>query len=352
MGEAKSNSNESLTRPKAIPNSVQNGKGSALKNEKQASISCEINLNSISCVVTNEKLGENEEKAFDENQTTPKAILNNVQIIELDARENAKISNHSQIRPNAIPNNVQKKELNALENAKASSENRTRSNAISNEVHEKEFLNIETNRKASIISETRSNVSSKRRKTPQAARVMHNELLLILAINVVRASLEQLLLFIGDSSDQACNHLSHALVILNAITIHFCIVFLWLRQYVFYFYTNPLMKKFRPKGLQCISFAIYFEIMAGSGVTCMSIYIWWRDYTTADGLCPLTVSTEISPLLGYGPIILSVGATQISITYLFIFPIVSYKNYLKRGSNGAEDLAHSTVRLLKCLREL
>ena len=180
---------------------------------------------------------------------------------------------------------------------------------------------------------------------------MHYELLLILAINVVRASLEQLLLFIGDFSDQACNHLSHALVILNAITIHFCIVFLWLRQYVFY--TNPLMKKFRPKGLQCISFAIYFEIMAGMGVTCISIYIWWRDYTTADGLCrPLTVSTEISPLLGYGPIILSVGATQISMTYLFVFPIVSYKNYLKRGSNGAEDLAHSTVRLLKCLREL
>jgi len=186
-------------------------------------------------------------------------------------------------------------------------------------------------------------------KPRQVVQVMHYELLAILTINIVRATLEQLLVFVGDFSDRSCNFLSHALVILNAITIHCCVIFLWLRQYVIY--SNPLIKKFSPKGLKCINMAIYFEILGGTVVVYMSLYLWWRSYTTEDGLCrPLAISDEISPIVRYGPIILSIISAQISLTYLFIYPLVSYKKQMQRRDIATEDTKHSTEMLLGCLK--
>ena len=179
-------------------------------------------------------------------------------------------------------------------------------------------------------------------------QILHHAMLIILVFKITAATLLQMMFFIGNNSDLICSVLTKLLVFVGGTTVYCCMVFLWLRQHIFY--ANPLMKKLSPKGLKWISLAAYIE-MVGTFVSCAFIHIWWRNYSTANGICrPMVGSIKLSPVFAYGFVASSTITIQITLTYLFVYSLVSYKKQINQRHNKAQKKARSTERLMECIK--
>ncbi|XP_076813408.1 uncharacterized protein LOC143459967 [Clavelina lepadiformis] len=182
---------------------------------------------------------------------------------------------------------------------------------------------------------------------------MRNTLLFTVYVNFFRVLVEQMIFLDGGSSDVACNTLTKLMITLTAVSIHGCLVFLWLRQFAFY--ANPLLRKIRPRSLKLISFATYVEMVV-TVLLALVLHLWWRDYFTLENVCvPLHESETVSVYVPFGVMVISTVSIQISLTFLFVYPIVCHNVQMKKRSEGGrrnsgQAVFKSTNRLLKCVK--
>ncbi|CAK8681237.1 unnamed protein product [Clavelina lepadiformis] len=157
---------------------------------------------------------------------------------------------------------------------------------------------------------------------------MRNTLLFTVYVNFFRVLVEQMIFLDGGSSDVACNTLTKLMITLTAVSIHGCLVFLWLRQFAFY--ANPLLRKIRPRSLKLISFATYVEMVV-TVLLALVLHLWWRDYFTLENVCvPLHESERVSVYVPFG---------------------VMMKKRSEGGRrNSGQAVFKSTNRLLKCVK--
>ena len=223
-------------------------------------------------------------------------------------------------------------------------------------LNEKEF-NSNTGTPTEVVRTTRIKhlVKPIEKNSFQAAQIMHYVLLCTLGLNLLRGLFEQLLFYVGNTSDQWCSLMTKLIIGVTGFVIHGCFVFLWLRQYVFY--TNPLLRNTRPKILKWISYATYVEMVA-TVLICMVIHVWWRDYTSIDGACaPIMGSRKVSPAVPYGILVVSTVTIQISLTFLFVYPIVNHRKQMNVHRNKRSirsetlcKISRSADRLLECVK--
>ena len=113
----------------------------------------------------------------------------------------------------------------------------------------------------------------------------------------------------------------------TGFAIHGNVVFLWLRQHIFY--SNPVVEHLRPNGKKYISLITYLEMITTLSV-CLGLHLWWRDYTTADRLCrPTAGSQRVSPVVAFGLVAFSTVTIQISLTFLFVYPLLAHRKQVK-----------------------
>ena len=177
--------------------------------------------------------------------------------------------------------------------------------------------------------------------------LLNYAMLIVLVFKIAAATLLQLMFFVGNSSDLMCSVLTKLLTMVYGATVYCCMLFLWLRQHVFH--ANPLMKKLSPKGLKWISLAAYIE-MVGAFVSCAFIHMWWRDLSTSDEICRPKLESKISPVFAYGFVAFTTVTIQITLTYLFVYPLISYKKQMKRRHNKEQKKSRSTKRLMQCIK--
>ena len=210
--------------------------------------------------------------------------------------------------------------------------------------------------KATLTRTRSKHLKPGQKQSFKAARAMHFVLLTILGSNLTRNILEQLLIFIGGNSDYACDKLIKLMMGLTGLSIHGGLVFLWLRQYVFY--TNPLLRKIRPKSLKLISISTYVDMVI-TALLCLVLQIWWRDFTSFNGVCrPAPGSRRVPAWVPYGVLVFSTVTIQLSLTFLFIYPIVTHNKQMKSYKNREDDNtpedsqsnSRSTKRLIKCVK--
>ena len=204
---------------------------------------------------------------------------------------------------------------------------------------------------------TRSKLPIKSHKdhSVRAAQAMHYVLLITVSLNFLRCVCEQLLFYVGNSSDEACALITKIIVGITGFSVHGCFVFLWFRQYVFY--SNPLLQNIRPKALKWLSIATYVE-MVFTVLTCIVIHVLWRDYTAADGVCrPLVGSRRISAAVTYGVLVASTVTIQMSLTFLFVYPITNHNKQMKLHREKyslhpelLQKFKKSATRLLECVK--
>lgn len=196
----------------------------------------------------------------------------------------------------------------------------------------------------------------KKKRTLRTSYYMHLVLILTLIINLVRGVIEQLIFFYGGHSDYACDILTKLMIGFTGLAIHGCVVFLWLRQYIFY--ANPLLKKIRRKSLRNFSYVTYVEMVV-TVLTCLVIHIWWRNYTSSDGICrPALGSRKVSPYIPFLTLVFSTVTIQMSLTFLFVYPIVCHNSHMKlhkkknslQNKDDSNQVSPSTIRLLRCVK--
>ena len=217
-------------------------------------------------------------------------------------------------------------------------------------------INGQPNENEMISRHRRTSNSPSHRRKLRPVYSMHFVLLLTLVVNFIRGIIEQLIFFYGGTSDQACDVLTKLMIGFTALAIHGCVVFLWLRQYVFY--ANPLLHKIRRKSLRVFSYFTYVEMVV-TVLTCLVLHIWWRDYTSFDGLCrPALGTRKVSPYVPYLVLVVSTVSIQLSLTFLFVYPIFVHNRQMKRHKKrnpvqNKEDpnyVSKSTLRLLQCVK--
>ena len=178
-------------------------------------------------------------------------------------------------------------------------------------------------------------------------QVLHFVLLITLGVNLLRGIVELLLFFVGGHSDGICKLLTSLMIVFTGFAMHGSVWFLWMRQHIFY--SNPVVEHLGPKGKKYISILTYLEMVI-TLVTIASIHLWWRDYTASNGLCrPLIGSQKISPVVAFGMVTVSTVFTQISLTYLFVYPQFVHKKRVKKLKKVAEK-SRSTAQLVKCIK--
>jgi len=186
------------------------------------------------------------------------------------------------------------------------------------------------------------------KKIAQARQIMHYVLLTVISINLLRGLLEQLIFLIGGTSDYICSILTSLTIGLVGFAIYFAVLFLWMRQYVFY--TNPITKRLSPRGLRCISSATIIEMIVALMIN-LSIHLWWRDYTASDGICrPLVGSRRIPVYLAFGIIVVTTVTHHILLTFLFLYPLIAHKKQMKQHNHKAFKASRSAERLLQCIK--
>ena len=191
-------------------------------------------------------------------------------------------------------------------------------------------------------------LTPREKTTARAKAAMHYVLLIAIGINLLRGMVEQLIFFVGGSSDYICRILTALGIGLVSFGIHFAGLFLWLRQYNFY--ANPLMERLSPKGLKYISVATYVEMVVAL-IICLSIHLWWRDYTATDGICrPQIGSAKIPPYAAFGIVAVTTVANQVLVTFLFLYPLVARKKQMKQLNSKPKKTSRSTARLLHCIK--
>ena len=189
-----------------------------------------------------------------------------------------------------------------------------------------------------------------------AARWMHFVLLITLLLSLGRSIIEILLFFYAGNSSHACDVLAKVMIGFTAFAIHGCVVFMWLRQYVFY--TNRWLKNLCSKKLKAISYFTYFE-MVTTVLACLVLHIWWRDYVATNGYCrPQKGSRRLSAFVPYGILALSTVTIQIFLTFLFVYPIVKHNKQMKQYKDSQtvqneefnSKSSKSRTRLIECVK--
>ena len=153
-------------------------------------------------------------------------------------------------------------------------------------------------------------------------------------LNILRVLEEQVLIYVGNSSDFACNLLYRLMVVLTALTFHLCHIFLWLRQATFY--KHPLLKHLQSRKLKVVSASSYFLILFAL-LSALFLHIWWRDYKRDTfGCFPVPELDKVKAYVPFAYLAVSTIAIQISMTGLFVYPLVSH-NRAKRQLGSKND---------------
>ena len=214
---------------------------------------------------------------------------------------------------------------------------------------DQEVQSARTNRSQNAENSKRlKHIDSKKSKTSKcASQVLHIVLLVTLSLNLMRGVVELLFFFVEKNSDYACNVLARLMISFTGFAIHGNVVFLWLRQHIFY--SNPVVKHLRPKGKKYISLITYLEMIVTLSV-CLGLHLWWRDYTTADGLCrPIVGSQRVSPVVAFGLVAFSTVTIQISLTFLFVYPLLAHRKQVKKLKIVTQK-SRSAARQLDCIK--
>ena len=214
---------------------------------------------------------------------------------------------------------------------------------------DQQYQSARTNRSQNAEnSKTLKYVDFNNSKTSKhASQVLHIVLLVTLGLNLMRGVVELLLFFVEKNYDYACNVLARLMISFTGFAIHGNVVFLWLRQHIFY--SNPIVEHLRPKGKKYISLITYLEMIVTLSV-CLGLHLWWRDYTTADGLCRPTVGSQrVSPVVAFGLVAFSTVTIQISLTFLFVYPLLAHRKQVKKLKIATQK-SRSTSRQLGCIK--
>ena len=198
-------------------------------------------------------------------------------------------------------------------------------------------------------SRSKQNDFHKPKTSKWKAKAVHILLLVTLGLNLMRGVVELLLFFKGGYSDNICELLTALMIGFTGFAMHGCGVFLWMRQHIFY--SNLLIKHLKPKGRKYISLITYLEIVVTLIVN-VSIHLWWRNYTTSDGLCrPVVGSHKIPPFVAFGLVAFSTVTVQVSLTYLFAYPLITHKKQVKKLAKATET-SRSTSQFLECIKRV
>ena len=187
-----------------------------------------------------------------------------------------------------------------------------------------------------------------RSTTKRSSRqVLYIVLLVALGLNLIRGNIELLLFCIGGSSDYICDLLTKLMISFTGFVLHGCGLFLWLRQHIFY--SNLRMKHLKPNGKKYISLITYLEMLAAL-VIILSIHLWWRDYTSSDGLCrPMVGSQRVSPVFAFGLLAFSTVTIQVSLMFLFVYPLQAHKKQVEKHKKVSSK-SRSTSQFMKCIK--
>lgn len=170
-------------------------------------------------------------------------------------------------------------------------------------------------------------------KSDHDGMILHYTLLLVVGVACLRIPVELLIIFVSGYSNSTCNILAKVMVVFTAIGIHGCHCFLWLRQYIIL--SNPILKRTRTKVLLYISYATYAVMLTTFTIT-MVLHIWWRDYINVNDLCqPEIASEKTSVYVPFGFLAASTVTIQISLTFLFVYPLLHHNRKMKAYKNGA-----------------
>jgi len=183
-------------------------------------------------------------------------------------------------------------------------------------------------------------------------KMMYTILLVAFFLNFLRGLEEQVLVFAGNYSDIACNVLSKVMVVLTALTLHFCHIFLWCRQASFY--NNPLLKHLRSRKLRIVSTSAYI-LMLLTLLSSLFLHLWWRDYKRTTFGC--FARTELDKLKPHVPFIFLAASTatiQLTMTGLFVYPIVTHNRQMGQmsrvNSTNGRTKSKQAERLLRCVK--
>jgi len=170
-------------------------------------------------------------------------------------------------------------------------------------------------------------------------------------LNILRVLEEQVLIYAGNSSDFTCNLLYKLMIILTALTILFCHIFLWLRQAIFY--KHPLLKHLLSHKVKALSTSSIFLILSTHSLT-LFLHIWWREYKRATfGCFPVPELDKVEAYVPFTCLAVSIITIQISLTSLYVHPIVSHNR--EKRQLGAESFTNGQSeeadKLLKCVRK-
>ena len=166
-----------------------------------------------------------------------------------------------------------------------------------------------------------------REKSDHEGMILHYTLLFVVAVTTLRIPIEFLIIFYSGHSNATCNVLGKVMVVFTALSIHGCHCFLWLRQYIIL--SNPILKRTRTRILLYVSYSTY-AVMVITFTISVVLHIWWRDYVNVNDVCQADVKTEkTSVYVPFGFLAASTVTIQISLTFLFVYPLVHHKRKMK-----------------------